>query len=150
MWTLRRALPILLGLVYILSPIDAIPDFIPGVGWLDDLFLLGFLVWYLRSQPGGPSPWDWLRGRVGGPRARRPSTPRPEDLTADFSQMDPYALLELSPDASTEEIRAAYRRAVSRYHPDKVAHLGPEFQELAHKKLLAIQAAYEALQGKRR
>jgi hypothetical protein len=150
MWILRRALPILLGLVYIVSPIDAIPDFIPGVGWLDDLFVLGFLVWYLGSQQRGPSPWEWLRGRVGGPRARRPDSPRPEDLTADFSGMDPYALLEVSRNATAEELRSAYRRAVTRYHPDKVAHLGPEFQELAHKKLLAIQQAYETLQGKRR
>lgn len=150
MWFLRRALPILLGLVYIVSPIDAIPDFIPGVGWLDDLFVLGFLVWYLSSQQRGFSPWDLFRGRVGDPRARRPSAQRPEDLSADFTQMDPYTLLEISPGASPEQIKAAYRHAVSRYHPDKVTHLGPEFQELAHKKLLAIQDAYEALQGKRR
>jgi DnaJ-class molecular chaperone len=64
--------------------------------------------------------------------------------------MDPYALLEVSPRASAEEIKAAYKRAVARYHPDKVAHLGREFQELAHKKLLAIQQAYETLQGKGR
>jgi DnaJ-class molecular chaperone len=56
--------------------------------------------------------------------------------------------LEVSPSASSEEIKAAYKRAVARYHPDKVAHLGTEFQELAHKKLLAIQEAYEILQSK--
>ena len=64
--------------------------------------------------------------------------------------MDPYTLLEVSPHASPEEIKAAYKRAVGRYHPDKVAHLGKEFQELAHKKLLAIQRAYEILQDKGR
>jgi DnaJ-class molecular chaperone len=64
--------------------------------------------------------------------------------------MDPYTLLEISPKASPAEIKTAYRRAVTRYHPDKVAHLGAEFQELAHKKLLAIQQAYETLQGKHR
>lgn len=148
MWFLKRALPILLGLLYIVSPIDAIPDFIPGVGWLDDLFVLGFLVWYLRSQQRGSSPWDLFRGRVGGPRAQRPGAPRPEDLSADFTQMDPHALLEISSGATPEEVKVAYRRAVSRYHPDKVAHLGPEFQELAHKKLLAIQSAYEALKSR--
>jgi len=149
MLTLRRVLPILLGLLYLVSPIDAIPDLIPGVGWLDDLFVLGFVAWVFMAQRRGINPWDVLRDRLGSPRGR-PSAPRPEDLTADFSQMDPYALLEVSPNASTEEIKAAYRRAVSRYHPDKVTHLGPEFQELAHKKLLAIQNAYETLQGKRR
>ena len=64
--------------------------------------------------------------------------------------MDPYTLLEVSPQASPEEIKAAYRRAVARYHPDKVAHLGQEFQELAHKKLLAIQHAHDTLLGKSR
>ncbi len=64
--------------------------------------------------------------------------------------MDPYTLLEVSPHASPEEIKAAYKRAVTRYHPDKVAHLGKEFQELAHTKLLAIQEAYQTLQGNRR
>ncbi len=31
------------------------------------------------------------------------------------------------------------------YHPDKVAHLGEELQELAHKKSLDIQRAYQQL-----
>jgi DnaJ-class molecular chaperone len=64
--------------------------------------------------------------------------------------MDPYTLLEVSPHASAYEIKAAYKRAVAWYHPDKVAHLGKEFQELAHKKLLAIQQSYEILQDKDR
>ena len=123
MLTLRRVLPILLGLLYLVSPIDAIPDLIPGVGWLDDLFVLGFVVWVLTAQRRGLNPWEVLRDRLGGSRGRS-SSPRPEDLTADFSQMDPYTLLEISPGASPEQIKAAYRHAVSRYHPDKVAHLG--------------------------
>jgi len=149
MLMLRRILPILLGLLYLVSPIDAIPDLLPGVGWLDDLLILALVAWTVMGQRRGRSPWDVLRDRLGGSRGR-PSGPRPEDLTADFSQMDPYTLLEVSPDASAEEIKSAYRRAVTRYHPDKVTHLGPEFQELAHKKLLAIQKAYETLQGTRR
>jgi len=64
--------------------------------------------------------------------------------------MDPHTLLEVSPHASPDEIKTAYKRAVTRYHPDKVAHLGKEFQELAHQKLLAIQQAYETLRGSRR
>ena len=64
--------------------------------------------------------------------------------------MDPYALLEVSPRATPEEIKTAYKRAVARYHPDKVAHLGKEFQELAHRKLLAIQKAYDLLEGRSR
>jgi uncharacterized membrane protein YkvA (DUF1232 family) len=45
-----------LSLIYIVSPIDAIPDFIPGLGWLDDVFAFitalvsaaGLLIMYLR------------------------------------------------------------------------------------------------------
>jgi DnaJ-domain-containing protein 1 len=150
MQLLKRILPILASLLYVISPIDALPDFLPGVGWLDDLLVIGFLLWWLSRQSQGRSPWDVFRERMQGRAAPRPGAPRPEDLTADFSRMDPYTLLGVAPRASTEEIKTAYKRAVARYHPDKVAHLGAEFQELAHKKLLAIQQAYETLLGTRR
>ena len=150
MLVLRRILPILAAILYLVSPVDVIPDFLPGLGWLDDLVVLGILAWVLIARQRGHSPWDVFRGRPGETWGRHGSAPHPEDLTADFSQMDPYTLLEISPQASPEEIKTAYRRAVTRYHPDKVAHLGAEFQELAHKKLLAIQQAYETLQGKHR
>jgi hypothetical protein len=149
MLVLRRFLPILIALLYVISPMDVIPDFIPGLGWLDDLIVLGILAWVLIARQRGQSPWDVFQGRGRGGSTRRSSGPRPEDLTADFSTMDPYTLLDVSPSASAEEIKAAYKRAVGRYHPDKVAHLGQEFQELAHKKLLAIQQAYEILQSQR-
>ena len=39
-----------LGALYLLSPIDLIPDFIPVIGQLDDLVLLGFLVALVRNH----------------------------------------------------------------------------------------------------
>ena len=53
-------------------------------------------------------------------------------------------VLELPPDASLEEIRDAYRRLISQYHPDKVASLGRELQELAEAKSKDIAIAYQA------
>jgi hypothetical protein len=151
MQLITRVLPIIASLLYVFSPIDAIPDFLPGVGWLDDLLVIGFLLWYLSRQAPGRSPWDILGGRRRGSRRMPSGGPRAEeDLTADFNRMDPYALLEVARDASPEDVKVAYKRAVARYHPDKVAHLGREFQELAHKKLLAIQQAYQTLQDARR
>lgn len=45
--------------------------------------------------------------------------------------------------ASLEEIRLAYKKKISMYHPDKVSNLGPEFNEIAQRKSKEINAAYE-------
>jgi len=52
-------------------------------------------------------------------------------------------ILGVSPQASSEEIKKNYRELVKKFHPDKVAHLGDEFKELAEKKFKEIQEAYE-------
>jgi len=106
MLNLRPVLAILAALLYVVSPVDVAPDFIPGLGWLDDLLVLGLLAWYL-TRGRGQFPWDVFRGRPGGPWARRGRSLPPDDLSADFGQMDPYTLLEVSPHASVYEIKAA-------------------------------------------
>jgi DnaJ-domain-containing protein 1 len=67
------------------------------------------------------------------------------DANGDNRTFDPYAVLGVSPSASPEEIRAAYRREMVNYHPDKVAHLGGEHQDLAKAKAQEINRAYEEL-----
>ena len=42
----KRVIISLLAIIYVISPLDLIPDFIPVVGWLDDL---GVLVWAARQ-----------------------------------------------------------------------------------------------------
>lgn len=140
---LRRALPLILVLLYVLNPFDVVPDFLVGPGWVDDLLLIGVLIWFLTARRPGESPGDFYR------RYRRYKRPTPgqgdREAPSDHEERDPFQILGVRPDASTDEIKAAYRRAVAKYHPDKVTHLGKEFQEMAHRKLLAIQRAYEAL-----
>ena len=35
---------------YVILPIDLIPDFIPLIGWLDDLGVVGLITWYMVRQ----------------------------------------------------------------------------------------------------
>ena len=151
---LLMVLLLILVLLYFLSPYDVIPDFFVGPGWVDDLLLIGALIWFLTARRPGESPGDFYRRYRG---YKRPSPGRGEDrheekrdreAPSDHEEEDPFKILGVEPGASPDEIKAAYRRTVGKYHPDKVTHLGKEFQEMAHRKLVAIQRAYESLMNK--
>jgi DnaJ like chaperone protein len=60
-----------------------------------------------------------------------------------------YRVLELAPGATDAEIRKAYRRMSMKHHPDKVAHLGPEFQKTATEKFQRVNAAYARIKKSR-
>jgi len=62
-----------------------------------------------------------------------------------------YAALEIQANSSEEEIKRAYRRLVSEYHPDKIASKGlpEEFMQYAGDKFREIQEAYEAVRKER-
>jgi len=44
---------------------------------------------------------------------------------------------------SPANIKEKYRDLIAKYHPDKLQHLGEEFQEIAEQKTKAIIEAYE-------
>nr|GMD97253.1 chaperone protein DnaJ 13 [Ipomoea batatas] len=54
-----------------------------------------------------------------------------------------YALLNISPEASTEEIRKAYRQWAQVYHPDK--YQAPQMKDIATENFQRICQAYEIL-----
>ena len=56
-----------------------------------------------------------------------------------------YDLLGLQPSADADEVKRAFRREIARYHPDKVQHLGPEFQEIASSRAAELTEAYRIL-----
>ncbi len=56
-----------------------------------------------------------------------------------------YQLLDVAPDAPVDEIKRAFRREIAKYHPDKVQHLGREFQDIAASKAAELTRAYKTL-----
>ena len=58
---------------------------------------------------------------------------------------DYYSLLAIPADASADDIKRAFRREIARYHPDKVHHLGAEFQALAAERAAELTEAYRVL-----
>ncbi|MCD2258088.1 DnaJ domain-containing protein [Psychroserpens luteolus] len=60
-----------------------------------------------------------------------------------------YKILEITKDATDDEVKRAYRKMAKKYHPDKVIHLGKEHQKGAEEKFRQVQLAYEQLQKER-
>jgi len=56
-----------------------------------------------------------------------------------------YDLLGVAPAASADDIKKSFRREIAKYHPDKVQHLGHEFQEIAAVKAAELTLAYKTL-----
>ncbi|NQV15426.1 TerB family tellurite resistance protein [bacterium] len=60
-----------------------------------------------------------------------------------------YKILEIDPSASDQELKKAYRSMAARFHPDKVQHLGSDFQKMAEEKFKAINEAYQQIKTER-
>ncbi|GAB6909065.1 DnaJ domain protein [Desulfosarcina cetonica] len=131
----------IVALLYLVFPRDLVPDYFLGWGWIDDIVVVVLLWRYFRrlKQPRQTDdPHEQPFGATGDEQSHvgDENTQTPQD---------PYAILEITPGASKEEIKAAYRRLAGKYHPDKVQHLGEEFQRLAEKRFKEIQTAYDRL-----
>jgi len=144
----------ILALLYIIWPYDLLPDFIPGWGWLDDLVVF-WLMWrnyYSSKKKPSKSGYSGQQNRQfyseGSNQSSNQSYDQEQKKSSSTEKKDPYNVLNVSRNASQEEIKKAYRKLANQYHPDKVAHLGEEFQNLAEERFKEIQEAYQTLKIK--
>ena len=149
MWII---LLIILAVIYILSPIDILPDAFIGWGWLDDLVILGFLLRYFYNRKKKREAFQryYQNGKNTentGSRTAGNNQSRSHTFAGNSSSRpwDPYQILEIERGASQERIKQAFRNLAGKYHPDKVEYLGDEFKVLAEKRFKEIQRAYEEL-----
>jgi DnaJ like chaperone protein len=73
----------------------------------------------------------------------------PQRPKVNLSSQEAYQLLNISPGASQQEIKRAYRKLMSRYHPDKLIakNATPEQIKQATEKTQLIRKAYDLLTG---
>lgn len=60
---------------------------------------------------------------------------------------DPYSVLGISPDASDDEVKRAYREMARKYHPDH--YQNNPLADLAEEKMKEVNAAYEQITRQR-
>jgi DnaJ like chaperone protein len=83
-----------------------------------------------------PAQWRTIKSRY--------KTPSPQ-LDISFC----YAILDIYPESSEEEIRAAYRRLAKKYHPDRFVLQDQPRQERHSERMTLINAAYETIRADR-
>lgn len=103
---------------------------------------------------------DWTPADFGG-RASKSSGSQSDAGAGDRTQDQPgsgddprrgeapdppkpwWEVLQVPRIATRAEISHAYKRRISEYHPDKVAHLGEELRTVAERRSKEINVAYE-------
>lgn len=62
---------------------------------------------------------------------------------------DAYKVLEITPEATDEEVKKAYRKMAMKHHPDKVESLGEDVRKAAEEKFNKIHEAYQQIKNER-
>lgn len=60
-----------------------------------------------------------------------------------------YKILEIERNATNDDVKKAYRKMAIKFHPDKVSHLGEDFQKQAKEKFQKVNEAYENIKKER-
>ncbi len=74
-----------------------------------------------------------------------------ESIKAMFikSANNSYKILEITKNATDDEVKKAYRTMVKKYHPDKVVTQNEAIKKGAEEKFKEVQKAYETIQAER-
>ena len=99
---IKKYIPWLIGLLYLISPYDVLPDFVLGLGWLDDLAVFSVVLWWVSRLKRAYRACD------------KSSAYARKDQETPFgkkgSEEDPYSILGVQRGASKQEIKAAYKK----------------------------------------
>jgi len=57
--------------------------------------------------------------------------------------------LEITREATDDQVKKAYRKLAVKHHPDKVSHLGPDVQKAAEERFKKLSEAYDAIRKER-
>ena len=133
-----------LGAAYFILPWDF--DMAGFIGRLDDLAVIAFLYYRyqkIKKEQSQPQQDTNEQQQTRTEDQRQQSRQKQESTSQQGN--DPYVVLGVSREDSLSHIEKRYKELARQYHPDRVNHLGPELQDMAHQKMLAIQEAYEIL-----
>ncbi len=61
------------------------------------------------------------------------------------TRKDYYTILEITPTATNDEVKRAYRKMVKKYHPDKLIDLGADVKAAGKEKFMKVQDAYDVI-----
>ena len=157
-WTSIAA--IIGALLYIFSPIDLIPDFIPVVGLLDDAAVLALCLnsisidlkkyeeWkkqslFNKKNKNSQKKSTSAKNKTGSKGNQKKSSNK-NDSAARIVELCDFFKIEYS-SLNKDTLKKSYRAMMTQYHPDKVNNLADDFKELAVRKSKEINEKYEEL-----
>ncbi len=128
-------------LVYIISPLDLFP------GFFDDLIAIGLLYYLSYRKTARQKQGTYSHTNTGHNSGHNSGSQSRQQDTRMLSLEEAYRTLGVSPEASWDEIKKAYKEKISKCHPDKVSHLNEELQEKAEELTLRLNNTLEVIKN---
>ena len=104
---------------------------------------------YTNTGNAYQSFYDFFNSFTGGAYSDYSGNSQQQQYRSQNIDYDPYKVLDLTKDASNDEIKKTYRRLCKQYHPDKTAGLPENERAEAEKKIREIIAAYDKIKQER-